>query len=359
MRTFRAWRIVAIALGCTVALGCSASAQTLTKVTVGSATVTTTPLGATYSSLPIALFWKQEGLDVKYVGLPGANAALQALIAGTVDMVPGTNSALFAMYQKYPDANVMSYFTHTTAFNSVPVVLKDSELKTIKDLEGKNVGVQSLANSQVPVTKALVTLEGGDAGKLKFIAVGEGPEAAHALVAKRVDSLALFDGLYASIEAAGTPLHELTTHALNRDRLGFNAALWARRDYLKDRRDVLVRLGRGVAKSVIFAKANPEAAIRVHWEVFPATKPRGVSDADAMRQSLANLNARLRNIDIVEGLVGNSTTQQINGYMDLMVTGGMLDARLPLERFWDPSLLKDINDFDREAVRKQAQDWKG
>ncbi len=120
----------------------------------------------------------------------------------------------------------------------------------------------------------------------------------------------------------------------------------------------VVKLGRGVAKGVEFAKANSEAAVRIHWKVFPATKPRGVSDEEALRQGMMNLNARQKNIDIIDGLVGNSTTAQINGYMNLMITGGILKAPLPLNKFWDPSLLKDINDFDHEAVRKQARDYK-
>lgn len=335
-----------------------AQTQTRKKIVVGSATVTTTPLGCTYSSIPMELYWKQDGLDVEYVGLAGANAALQALMAGTVDIVPGTNSALFAMYQKVPDAQIKGFYTHTTAFNATPVVLTDSPLKTIRDLEGKNVGLQSLANSQLPVVRALMKMAGGDPASIKFTAVGEGPEAAHALTEKRVDAISLFDGLHASIEASGVPLRELKSDALDRSKLGFNAALWARADYLKENRADVIKLGRGVAKGVEFAKANPEAAVRIHWKVFPATKRRGVDDKEAMRHSLMNLNARLKNIDIIDGLVGNSTTAQINGYMNLMVSGGILKEPLPLDKFWDPSLLKEINDFDHEAVRKQAREYK-
>lgn len=336
-----------------------AVAQTRTKVVVGSATVTTTPLGAYYSSIPMELYWKQDGLDVEYIGLAGANAAIQALVAGTVDAVPGTNSALLALYEKHPDSQVKGYFTHTTAFNAIPVVLESSPLKTMADLQGKNVGVQSLANSQVPIVRALVAQAGGDPASVKFLAVGEGPEAAHALTEKRVDALALFDGLYASIEAIGIPLRPLTSDAVDRAKLGFNAALWARTPSLKDNRDVMIKLARGMAKAVIFAKTNPEAAVRIHWKVFPATKPRGVSDEEAMRRGVTTLKARLKNIDIIDGLVGNSTPQQIDGYMDLLVKGGILGKRIPVDKFWDASLLKEINNFDHEAIRKQAREWKG
>ena len=41
------------------------------------------------------------------------------------------------------------------------------------------------------------------------------------------------------------------------------------------RRKEAVALARSYAKGTVFAIANPEAAIRILWEVFPATKPTG------------------------------------------------------------------------------------
>lgn len=335
----------------------AAQEKKLTKVTVGGAVTTMQTLAAYFSSIPLELYWKDEGLDVTVVGLPGANVALQALEAKQVDMVPGTNSALFALLEKHPDIGLKAYFTHTSVFHSMPMVAADSPLQSVADMAGKKVGVQTLANSQVPMMKALLKQAGGDPESITFVAVGEGLEAAHALQTGRVDVLALYDGLYAAIEAEGVKLRELKSDFVDRDKVGFNAGLIVRQSDIDNNRDMLVRLARGVAKSILFAQTNPKAAVKIHWKVYPATKPRGVSEEEAMRMSLMPLEARLRNVTMPEGLFGNSTDQQVEGYMKLLLEGGVLSKPIEVSQVWDPSMLKEINDFDREAIRKQALEW--
>lgn len=333
-------------------------AQQRTKVVVGGAVTTMQTLAAYFSSLPLELYWKDEGLDVEVVGLPGANVALQALQSKKVDMVPGTHSALFALLEKFPDIGLKTYFIHTNALNSLPAVLDKSALQNISDLNGKTVGVQSLANSQVPMIRALVQQGGGNPASVQFLAVGEGVEAAHALTTLRVDALALYDGLYAGIEAEGVKLRELRGDFVSRSNVGFNAGLIVRQEDIDKNRPMLIGLARGVAKSILFAQTNPEAAVRIHWKVYPATKPRGVPDAEAMRKSLMPLQARLKNVDMPGDLYGNVTDAQILGYQNLLVAGGQMKGVIPNAKVWDPSMLREINNFDRERVIRQAREWK-
>jgi NitT/TauT family transport system substrate-binding protein len=349
--------------GCAAAMGAAAFgapafAQQRTKVVVGGAVTTMQTLAAYFSSIPLELYWKEEGLDAEVVGLPGANVALQALQARKVDMVPGTHSALFAMLEKFPDAGLKTYFIHTNALNSLPAVLEKSPLKTIAELSGKTVGVQSLANSQVPMIKALVQQGGGNPNAVNFLAVGEGVEAAHALTTQRVDALALYDGLYAGIEGEGVKLRELKADYVARDKVGFNAGLIVRQEDIEKNRPMLIGLARGVAKSILFCQTNPEAAVRIHWKVYPATKPRGVSEAEAMRKSLMPLQARLRNVEMPGGLFGNVTDEQIAGYQRLLVAGGQMKAPIASSKVWDPSMIREINTFDRDRIVKQAKEWK-
>src|SRR5690606_37922542 len=127
---------------------------------------------------------------------------------------------------------------------------------------------------------------------------------------------------------------------VSRDKVGFNAGLIVRQEDIEKNRAMLVALARGVAKSILFARTNPEAAVRIHWKVYPGTKPRGVSEEEAMRRSLMPLQARLKNVDMPEGLFGNATTSQIDGYMNLMVAGGQLKQPLPISAVWDPSMIR-------------------
>ena len=56
-----------------------------------------------------------------------------------------------------------------------------------------------------------------------------------------------------------------------------------------------VALTQGYAKGTVFTMANPEAAIRILWEVFPQTKATGKDEATALRDDLKTLQARARN----------------------------------------------------------------
>lgn len=335
-----------------------AGKKPVAKLVIGNATVATPPHAAYNTSVPQAIFFEEEGLDVKMFGLAGATVAVQALEAGKVDLALPANSGPLALLDKLPDTDIVAFYTFINGFQSMPVVLKDSPIKTLSDLQGKTLGVQTLGNSQVQTTKALVQISGSDPQTMKFVAVGQGVEAAHALQTKRIDALILFDGLYGQIEAAGVPLRALSSDATSRDAVGFSGSIITRGSFLKENRDTLVKYGRAIAKGTVFAKENPEAAVRIHWKVYPETKQRGVSEEVAMRNSLAALNARLANIYEVDGLIGNSSARQINGYINLMKAGGQLPRTDGVGKFWDPSLLKEINDFDKEAVRKMAREWK-
>ncbi len=340
---------------CSLLFGLSLSSAFGQTVRLGTANSNHQTFAITYTSVPSKIYWPQEGLDVKLQGLGGANAIIEALDAGLVDVAAPAASAVFALMQARPNTDLVAFYTHTSGFNAMPAVPRNSTIQTIRDLEGKTIGVQNLANSQVALTKALLTLEGGDASKLKFRAVGEGIEMVRALQTNQVDALAVFDAMYALVEGEGVPLRILSSASINAQKVGFIGVLVAKRSYFEKNRETLTKLARGMAKASVFAKANPEAAVRIHWEAFPASKPRGLSEANAMRRGVEPMLARLENTFEVEGLWGNSTPEQINGYVNLLLEGGVLKQRVEASKVWDPSLLKEANNFDRQAVIAEAR----
>lgn len=348
----------------TLAIGVGAATMLMTgavsaqNIRLGTANVTHQTHTVTYSSVPSTYFWKEEGLNVQLIGLGGANAAIEALDSGQVDVAAPATSAVFALLQARPQSDLVAFYTFTNSFNALPAVPKDSPVRRVRDLSGKTIGVQNLANSQVALTKAMVKLDGGDPDSLKFIAVGEGAESVRALQTRQIDAIAIFDSVYALIEAEGVPLRILESDQVNKDKVGFVGVLVTKRAYFEKNRDALIKLGRGVAKATVYAKANPEAAVRVHWAMFPVTKQRGVSEEAAMRRSILPMQARLANVHDVEGMIGNATAEQIKGYQNLLLEGGVLKKAVDTGPLWNASLLKDINNFDRQAIVKLAEQGK-
>jgi NitT/TauT family transport system substrate-binding protein len=327
-------------------------------ITIGMPNPTVQALGAYYSSVPAMLYWKDEGLATKLVNLNGINAAAEALNAGLIDVTLGASEGLYGVVQANP-GSAIGIYALINRFQTVLATLKDGPIKTVLDLQGKIVGVQSLANSQLPITKALVKQAGGDPAALKFLPVGDIAEAALAISRKQVDAIVMADGQIAQINEQGIALQKIVSPTIDLSKIGFAGAVFTRPDYLAKNRETLVRMLRGIAKATIFAKENPEAAIRLHWQFYPATKPRSASsDADAMRQSLVTLKARLENVEPSEGLYGYATTQQIESFTKLLVIGGLLKRPMTDNEFWTADLIKDINDFDKDLIVQQARNWK-
>jgi NitT/TauT family transport system substrate-binding protein len=327
-------------------------------ITIGMPNPTVQALGAYYSSVPAVLYWKDEGLVVKLVNLNGINAAAEALVAGLIDVTLGASEGLYGVVQANPKSAIGIYAL-INRFQTVLATLKDGPIKTVLDLQGKIVGVQSLANSQLPITKALVKQAGGDPATLKFLPVGDIAEATLAISRRQVDAIVMADGQIAQISAQGVALSHIVSPTIDLASIGFAGAVFTRPDYLGKSRESLVRMLRGIAKATIFAKENPEAAVRLHWQFYPATRPRGATgDADAMRQSLVTLKARLENVEPSQGLYGHATKEQIESFTNLLVIGGLLKRPMADSEFWTADLIKDVNNFDQDAIRLQARNWK-
>lgn len=310
---------------------------------------------ATYTSLPQELgYWADEGVKVTINEMNGSSAALQSVHSGQGDVtVAGTSTLMVAGAKQ---AALKAYYTVITRSFQMPAVPPESKIRRFRDLVGKKVGVQSLESGTVPIIKGVVDAEGGDPSKVRFVTVGLGAEALSALRTKRIDALGLWDDRYAEIENLGQKLRVLTsTHA---DDLGFQVALSATPDWIKEHSEAAAGFARGIAKASVFAQANPEAAVRLHWRAYPSTKPIGVDEKIALRQGVRALQARLANSGPVKGKWGLATPDQVAGFRDLLVRTGSVEKSVDTAALWTDKFINTINGFDAEKVKAQAREWK-
>src|SRR5690606_39027295 len=138
-------------------------------------------------------------------------------------------------------------------------------------LPGKRVGVTAVASSGTTFVRTAMKMEGLDAATVKFIPIGGGAEQINAIKSGKVDALGLWDTQYQLVENAGiklTPIRVASTDGL------FGGGFAVKSDYLKENKDVLTRFGRAMAKAMVFAEANPEAAVRDLWSLHPEAKPQ-------------------------------------------------------------------------------------
>ena len=84
----------------------------------------------------------------------------------------------------------------------------------------------------------------------------------------------------------------------------------------------------------MFAIANPEAAIRILWEVFPQTKATGKDEATALRDDIKTLEARARSwrLESVGAKKwGENLVANYDAYVDFLVKNGVLKERVPAQ----------------------------
>ena len=138
----------------------------------------------------------------------------------------------------------------------------------------------------------------------------------------------------------------------------FGPGLFAKRDYIAANKKQLIGIGRAVAKATLFMLNNPEAAIRIHWKLYPEQKPKGISEEAALKQGLRTLEVQAKGLVFQPGEPkewGRYTPESWAAY--LKVYG--LTSKIPdSSKFYTNDLVAEINNFDQQKVIEQAKNFR-
>src|SRR5215210_7887068 len=263
-----------------------AHAQTTVRVAWCAKTVSSA--AAPYAIASKMGWFAKDGIKVELVPMPGSTDCVKAV--ATKDVQYGVPSIEPVAIIRQQGIKIKNFYTAYQANIYGIAVPEDSAIKTFADLKGKKIGVTSMASAGVIVARALASNNGFNPDKDGSIVVaGEAAQTAARLRNKQVDALSQFDTQYALTENAGAKLRMLDTKEI--DRFPSNGFV-ALEETLQSRRAQAVAVAQGYAKGTVFTLANPEAAIRILWEVFPQTRATGKDEATALRDDLKTLAAR-------------------------------------------------------------------
>jgi NitT/TauT family transport system substrate-binding protein len=334
----------------------TAAAQTTVRVAWCARTVSSA--AAPYAIATKMGWYKDAGIKVELVPMPGSTDCVKAV--ATKDVQYGLPSIEPLAIIRPQGVKVKNYYTAYQANIYGIAVPDDSPIQTFADLKGKTIGVTSMASAGVIVARALAANNGFNPDKdIKIVVAGEAAQTAALLRSKQVDALSQFDTQYALTENAGAKLRLLDT----KDIANFPSnGLIALEERLVNNRAEAVALAQGYAKGTAFAIANPEAAIRILWEVFPQTKATGKSEAEAMRDDVKTLEARARSwrLESVGAKKwGDNSVENYGAYIDFLVKNGVLKEKAATMDLITNDLIEDINKFDQGEIEKLAKGWKG
>jgi len=118
-------------------------------------------------------YFKSHGLDVQLVYTRGGNAAMQALIGGAVDYAATALDVAIQVYANVgADIRRFAVTGRLPLFAVVTAPKTADQIQSIKDLEGKTVGVSALGNADHALTLFLLKQAGADATKVQFATMG-------------------------------------------------------------------------------------------------------------------------------------------------------------------------------------------
>jgi NitT/TauT family transport system substrate-binding protein len=324
-------------------------------------TVTTKNLSvalSAHSSIPLTLgYWSAEGVDIEVTSVEGSTAGLQQLAAGNIQFATvGPEVALLA---REKGVKVKSFYVVNGVTIFRVVVPRESPIQTAADLRGKTIGVSALTSGAVPVARAVVASGGLNPDRdVKWLTVGVGAPAALALKQKAVDAMALWGDFQAGLENQGIQFREISAPFM-KDLLG--QIVIARDDYLAEHPDVAVAFARGLAKATLFGLTNPDAAVRMHWKMYPQTRPQGMDEARALQESIHVFNARFetQRVDNREDKRwGASSPAQWARLKAIYKEQGLIQGNIDVSEVFTNALIDEINRFDQAAVIRQAKEYR-
>jgi NitT/TauT family transport system substrate-binding protein len=193
---------------------------------------------------------------------------------------------------------------------------------------------------------------------VSIVVAGEGGQTAALLTSKQVDALSQFDTQYALVENAGVKLRYFEHPEISKFPSNGFIALG---DTLKTKRRQAVALAKGYAMGTAFAMANPEAAIRILWDVYPQTRATGKDEATALRDDIATLNARAKSWayeKVGAKRWGDNVTENYTSYIDWLLKNGVIKQKIPVGEMVVNDLLDEINAFDAAAIVAEAKAYK-
>ncbi|KAA2313910.1 ABC transporter substrate-binding protein [Pseudooceanicola sediminis] len=338
-------------------LALPADAQDLKPVTV---TVGTSVLNVGYPmlTLPVTLgYWADEGYDVTVEPSGASMQALQQMVTRNAEFAQ-VNASVAVQSNVENDLPVRIAMANGVMDWSIAVP-KDSDITSVADLKGKTFGIFSLATGGLPLLKSYLSDNGIDPETdVTYIPTGFGAGPVEALKNGQVDALMYWASANAGMENAGLDLRYIFDDSW---REMPDYSLTVTEATVKDDPDMVVAISRGVAMATVFALANPECAVKLHWQEYPETKPAGTDEAAILQADLNNINAQLNTLKLGYELNGETwgqvDTDALDRLQDFLTNSGIVSKKIdPATYLVDiPDFAARVSDFDADAIKASAE----
>jgi ABC-type nitrate/sulfonate/bicarbonate transport system substrate-binding protein len=203
--------------------------------------------------------YKKYGLDVEISSFGGDAKLQQAMAAGAVDFGLGSGPAMAFAVKGAPVIAVAAFGDQPS---DISIVLPaDSPIKSVKDLKGKLLAVSTTGSLTDWLVKRVSSSEGWGTDGIRTAALGDAPSQVAAMRAHEVD------GLMGSTDYS----FQLEERHEGRQLVGMGTfvphfiahVVFARRDLVKEKPDVVRRFLKGFFASIAFIRDHKAETIKI------------------------------------------------------------------------------------------------
>ncbi len=300
-------------------------------------------------------YYRDEGVELDIVNMSGSGQTLQAIASGSSETSSLAPIVFLGVYAKNPAMDIIYPYVWLRQVHWAVGVKPDSPIRSLRELKGKTIGIRNQGDTGYVAARYMLQELGVDPDRdVSWISVGEGGPAGDAVYKGRVDAMAFWDGAFARIALAGFPLRMLENSP--RAQHMFGQANCVRKSDFAKNRDLYARFFRANAKSTVFACANVDLAIRMHWEIYPESKPKGFDDAKALADARLIVDSRkdkwLPASWQADKRFGASTPAEWEAQVAFT---GLQDKVKDVRSVYTEDLIDEINRFDQAAIVAQAK----
>jgi NitT/TauT family transport system substrate-binding protein len=248
--------VLALSLAAGLALaGGTASAQSLPKVkiAIGGAgclcylpTVLANELG----------MYKDSGVEVELVNFKGGSTALTAVLGGSADVVSGYYDHTVNIAAKHKSMRSIVVYDDLPGLVLVVAPGSTNEIKSVKDLAGKKVGVSAPGSSTDFFLKYLLRKNGVDPNKVPVIGIGLDSTAVAAMEQNQVQAAVMLDPAVTLLQGKHKDLRILSDTRTEKDTVAVfgghypGGALYALTDWIDGHQKEAQSLATAIVKTL-------------------------------------------------------------------------------------------------------------
>jgi len=241
-------------------------------------------------------FFKQEKLTIKPQVLQGGAEVTAAVVSGDTQIGFSATSPLLVAKSKNVPVEILTQGNQAAATEEQAwdglMVKKGSDIRSLKDLEGKTVAVNALKSMPELTARAFLDGKGVDVSKIEFTEVPF-PEMTAAVEGGRVDAATSVEPFVTQAKAGGA--RSLGSYLTGLEPKLTVGTYFSSTPYIEKNADVAERFAKAMNRSLEYTAEHPEAA-RKAVTGYTKIPPQA---AKAMKLSLWSSDLNRPSIELV------------------------------------------------------------